>query len=101
MKMPETCLGDLEKDRAFNSKRASKATLNTLLLQVHIFSRALSSLYCNLTKKHIIMRRRFANMYKNWTKKDWDLVIFSDKSDLFPTKCERRYYRFIALELGL
>ena len=94
LKRPEESLRDLQKDSTFNPKKASKDTLNRLLLSVDIFTKALSPRYFVLGKKQIIQRRAFARTHLNWTQADWELAIFTDESDLFPTKCGRRFYRF-------
>jgi len=46
-----------------------------------------------MKKIHVIGRRAFARRYKNWTIDDWNLVIFTDEADLFPTKSGKRYCR--------
>lgn len=47
----------------------------------------------DLTEKNIENRVKFARAHFQWDKSDWDLIIFSDESDLRPTKAGREYIR--------
>lgn len=84
---------ELTKDKFFNSKEACESTIKNILRAANIISRALPSLYTRMRKKHIAQRLIFARNHKNWTRDDWELVIFSDESDFFPTKTGKKYYR--------
>lgn len=93
LKHPEQSIRDLANDPIVNPKHASKTTLNDVLLDNDVISKAYPLRMDDLTEKNIKKRKRFAKTYKSWQKCDWDLVIFSDESDILPTKCGKRYIR--------
>jgi len=93
VKNNEMSLQDLAMEEEINPKGASPNTINRIL-----WSHKISTIVCpkridDLSIQNIKDRKVFANNYLQWSKSDWDLVIFSDESDLLPTKCGRKYLR--------
>jgi len=58
-------------------------------LNNRIIFRALPKRLQGLNQKQIQKRKKFAEEYLGWDNFDWELLIFSDESDLFPAKCGR------------
>lgn len=76
-----------------NPKKASKTTLNDMLLKNDVIAKPYPLRMDDLKEKNIKERKKFAKAYKHWKKSDWELVVFSDEADLLPTKCGKRYVR--------
>lgn len=84
---------DISENPEINPKEASYGTVRNVLLSHRVVSRVLPKRMADLTSKHIAERKRFADEHLNWDAFDWELVIFSDEADLFPTKCGKEYIR--------
>ena len=91
MKEPTKSIRDIADDPLLNPKGASKTTINDVLLNNKVTSRVLPKRLPDLTKKHVAKRKKFSKDHLNWDTSDWELVIFSDESDLFPVKCGRQF----------
>jgi transposase len=93
MRSPLASLKTLTDNRALNSKNVCKTTVYNMLKEAQIFSMVLSRRFDQLSKKNINDRKIFCKEHKNWAKEDWEWILFSDESDLFPIKCGKRYLR--------
>lgn len=86
-------LRDLAKNDIINDKGVSWITIRNIVMSYGVYSRIKPKRLDDLSQKNIKNRLKFAQDHLHWTKSEWDLVIFSDEADLFPTKTGREYVR--------
>ncbi len=93
IKSNDKSIRDLSKDIDINPKKASKDTLNRILILNKVCSIIKPLRLKDLTLNNVRSRKKFARKFLNWSEDDWKKVIFSDESDLLPTKCGKVYVR--------
>lgn len=89
---PETTASDLANDKIINHNELSKSTFERFLNNEGYFARKMTEKPI-LKGKNQIKRYQWALDRKYWTQEQWNRVVFTDESQVFPEKIGNHFIR--------
>lgn len=82
----------ITRDQTLNPRNVSRETINRIL-KIHGLNSRKAQKQSHISPNNLFLRYQWGEFYQNWTQFDWELVCFSDESNLYAEKGSKHLVR--------